>query len=197
MTANLLYLPIGGKLKTKSEEEARNRYMQLEGILSIQAGENPGYVHEGVRLVFDLLVALAQFEHAGHGGKGDHRGDVIGRAIVGDLGLLLQHANDRETDPADFHFLIDRGLAAEELLLDVGSNHDHAAALVRPVKELKGFRKIMIKAGESKDISFSIKSSDLAFYTKDMTFKAEPGDFKVFVGTNSVDCKEAAFTLME
>jgi chemotaxis protein MotA len=44
--ANLIYLPISGKLKAKSEEEARNRYMQLEGILSIQAGENPRIVRD-------------------------------------------------------------------------------------------------------------------------------------------------------
>ncbi|NOH01719.1 MAG: motility protein A [Chloroflexi bacterium] len=44
--ANLIYLPISGKLKAKSEEEARNRYMQLEGILAIQAGENPRIVRE-------------------------------------------------------------------------------------------------------------------------------------------------------
>jgi len=50
LTANLIYLPIGGKLKAKSEEEAHNRYMQLEGIISIQAGENP-------RIVRDKLTA--------------------------------------------------------------------------------------------------------------------------------------------
>ncbi len=50
LSANLIYLPIAGKLKAKSEEEARNRYMQLEGILSIQAGENP-------RIVRDKLTA--------------------------------------------------------------------------------------------------------------------------------------------
>lgn len=50
LTANLIYLPIAGKLKSKSEEESHNRYMQLEGILSIQAGENP-------RIVRDKLTA--------------------------------------------------------------------------------------------------------------------------------------------
>lgn len=50
LTANLIYLPIAGKLKAKDEEEARNRYMQLEGILAIQAGENP-------RIVRDKLTA--------------------------------------------------------------------------------------------------------------------------------------------
>lgn len=46
LSANLIFLPIGGKLKGKSEEEARIRYMQMEGILSIQAGENPRIVRE-------------------------------------------------------------------------------------------------------------------------------------------------------
>jgi chemotaxis protein MotA len=46
LSANLIFLPISGKLKSKSEEEARSRYMQLEGILSIQAGENPRIVRD-------------------------------------------------------------------------------------------------------------------------------------------------------
>lgn len=51
LTSNLIYLPLSGKLKAKSDEEARNRYMQLEGILAIQAGENP-------RIVRDKLSAF-------------------------------------------------------------------------------------------------------------------------------------------
>jgi len=58
LTANLIYLPIGGKLKAKSEEEAHNRYMQLEGIISIQAGENP-------RIVRDKLTAYLPPSEAG------------------------------------------------------------------------------------------------------------------------------------
>lgn len=46
LSANLVYLPIAGKLKSKSEEEASVRYMQLEGILAIQAGENPRVVRD-------------------------------------------------------------------------------------------------------------------------------------------------------
>ncbi|HEY4787135.1 MAG TPA: fibronectin type III-like domain-contianing protein, partial [Bacteroidales bacterium] len=74
---------------------------------------------------------------------------------------------------------------------------DLVGSVTRPVKELKGFRKVLIKTGESKEVTFTLRSSDLAFYTKDMTFKAEPGDFKVFVGTNSVDYREASFTLID
>jgi len=46
LSSNLIYLPLAGKLKAKSEEEARNRYMQMEGIVSIQAGENPRVVRD-------------------------------------------------------------------------------------------------------------------------------------------------------
>lgn len=74
---------------------------------------------------------------------------------------------------------------------------DLVGSVTRPVKELKGFKKVMIKAGEAKQIQFTLKPSDLAFYTRDMTFKAEPGDFRVFVGTSSVECKEAGFALTE
>lgn len=74
---------------------------------------------------------------------------------------------------------------------------DLIGSVTRPVKELKGFQKIFLKAGESKNINFTLTANDLAFFTRDMSFKAEPGNFKVFVGTNSVDCVESGFTLME
>ena len=49
LAANLIYLPLSGKLKGKSEEEAHMRYMQLEGIIAIQAGENPRIVREKLK----------------------------------------------------------------------------------------------------------------------------------------------------
>ena len=74
---------------------------------------------------------------------------------------------------------------------------DLVGSVIRPVKEMKGFKKVMLKVGETREITFTIKSGDLAFFTRDMSFKAEPGDFKVFVGTNSADCLEGGFTLTE
>jgi beta-glucosidase len=67
--------------------------------------------------------------------------------------------------------------------------------VTRPLKELKGFQKLKLKSGESRLVSFTLTSDDLAFYNLDMSFKAEAGDFKVFVGTNSADVLESAFTL--
>jgi beta-glucosidase len=72
---------------------------------------------------------------------------------------------------------------------------DMVGSITRPVKELKGFQKVFLKAGESKTLTFSLTANDLAFYNAKLEHRAEPGDFKVFVGTNSVEVKEAAFTL--
>ncbi len=68
-------------------------------------------------------------------------------------------------------------------------------SITRPVKELKGFQKIDLKAGESKNVSFTISADDLKFYNGDLKYVAEPGDFKVFIGGNSRDVKEADFKL--
>ncbi|TCD07041.1 beta-glucosidase BglX [Pedobacter frigidisoli] len=72
---------------------------------------------------------------------------------------------------------------------------DLVGSITRPVKELKGFQKVSLKAGEIKTISFNISDNDLNFYNSDLKFVAEPGDFQVFIGTNSRDVKTAAFTL--
>ncbi|TXK49362.1 beta-glucosidase BglX [Pontibacter qinzhouensis] len=72
---------------------------------------------------------------------------------------------------------------------------DLVGSVTRPVKELKGFQKINLKAGESREVTFKISADDLKFYNSDLKFVAEPGDFKLFIGTNSRDVKETAFTL--
>lgn len=72
---------------------------------------------------------------------------------------------------------------------------DVTASVNRPVKELKGFHKIALKKGESREVVFSITAEDLKFYDRNMKYTAEPGAFKVFVGTNSRDVAEAVFEL--
>jgi beta-glucosidase len=72
---------------------------------------------------------------------------------------------------------------------------DLVGSVTRPVKELKGFQKVELKAGESRDVTFTLRTSDLAFYTAAGKWEAEPGAFKVFVGGNSRDVKEAGFKL--
>lgn len=73
---------------------------------------------------------------------------------------------------------------------------DLVGSVTRPVKELKGFAKVSLKAGEKKQVSFTVTADDLAFYGLDMKKKAEPGDFKLWVGQSSADeSNEASFTL--
>ena len=70
---------------------------------------------------------------------------------------------------------------------------DIVGSVVRPVKELKGFQKIFLKKGESKQVSFTIDVNRLKFYNSGLKYIYEPGDFKVYIGGNSQDVKEATF----
>ena len=72
---------------------------------------------------------------------------------------------------------------------------DITASIVRPVKELKGFRKIKLKAGESKEISFVLSEKDLSFYDGTGQKHLESGAFKVFVGGDSEHVLEKDFTV--
>lgn len=62
---------------------------------------------------------------------------------------------------------------------------DVVGSVTRPVRELKGFEKVMLKKGERKTVTFNLSIEDLKFYNSDLDFVAEPGKFEVFVGTNS------------
>lgn len=72
---------------------------------------------------------------------------------------------------------------------------DLVGSVTRPVKELKGFQKIELKAGESKIVSFNISQADLKFYNYDLKYVSEPGKFQVFIGGNSRDVHSAEFEL--
>ena len=72
---------------------------------------------------------------------------------------------------------------------------DLVGSVTRPVKELKGFEKVTIRARESKDISFKITPEMLKFYNSDIQFVNEVGEFEVMIGTNSRDVKKATFSL--
>ena len=72
---------------------------------------------------------------------------------------------------------------------------DVTASIVRPVKELKAFQRILLKAGETKEINFTLTGKDLSFYDAEGNAKLEAGAFRIFVGSNSKDVLEANFTL--
>ncbi|MCU0382018.1 MAG: beta-glucosidase BglX [Chitinophagaceae bacterium] len=72
---------------------------------------------------------------------------------------------------------------------------DKVRSISPPVKELKGFQKVMLKKGESREVVFEITEPMLRFYNSDLKFVSEPGDFDVMVGGNSKDLQQMSFTL--
>ena len=72
---------------------------------------------------------------------------------------------------------------------------DLVGSVTRPVRELKGFQKVFLKAGESRTVSFKINTSDLAFYRRDMSWGTEPGMFQVFIGANAETTNGKTFVL--
>lgn len=72
---------------------------------------------------------------------------------------------------------------------------DVSASYVRPIKELKSFKKLYFKAGESKKVEFTITPSMLSFYDPEGNTLLESGSFTVFVGKNSKEVQEASFVL--
>ena len=72
---------------------------------------------------------------------------------------------------------------------------DVVASVTRPVKELKGFQKIFLKAGERQKVTFTLSARDLSFYNADLQWVVEPGQFEVQIGGHSQEVKKAVFTL--
>lgn len=72
---------------------------------------------------------------------------------------------------------------------------DIVGSVTRPVKELKGFQKVFLKAGETKEVEFTINPEMLKFYNYDLDYVYELGEFDVMIGNNSKDVKTARFTL--
>ena len=67
--------------------------------------------------------------------------------------------------------------------------HDVVASLARPVKELRRFKRVSLKAGEEETVTFTLSAQDLAFLGKDMKPTLEPGEFEVLVGSSSEDIR--------
>ncbi|MFK9084889.1 beta-glucosidase BglX [Pseudomonas neuropathica] len=73
---------------------------------------------------------------------------------------------------------------------------DETGSMIRPIKELKNFQKIMLKAGEQKVVHFTITEDDLKFYNTQLKYVAEPGKFNVQIGLDSQDVTQQSFELL-
>ncbi|WP_372009425.1 beta-glucosidase BglX [Paenibacillus chitinolyticus] len=72
---------------------------------------------------------------------------------------------------------------------------DMAGEIVRPVKELKAYRKLFLKPGETAEVRFDLTEEQLRYHHSDLSFASDPGEFAVFVGPNSRDTAELRFRL--
>lgn len=72
---------------------------------------------------------------------------------------------------------------------------DLVGSVTRPVKELKGFKRIQLKPGESKKVTFEINTSELAFYNDEMKKVTEPGEFHLWIGGSSSTDLQASFII--
>ncbi|MEO8491393.1 MULTISPECIES: beta-glucosidase BglX [unclassified Pseudomonas] len=73
---------------------------------------------------------------------------------------------------------------------------DVAGSMIRPIKELKNFQKVMLKAGEVRTLHFTITEEDLKFYNTQLKYAAEPGEFNVQIGLDSQDVQQQTFELL-
>ncbi|OPJ62132.1 beta-glucosidase BglX [Clostridium oryzae] len=100
----------------------------------------------------------------------------------------------------------DSSIAASVMIKNTGSVdgeeivqlyiRDISGSVVRPVKELKGYKKIYLKAGEERQVSFEIREDMLRFYNSKMELKSEKGKFNVMVGPNSKELMTLEFKLI-
>ncbi|MGG4169054.1 glycoside hydrolase family 3 N-terminal domain-containing protein [Rossellomorea vietnamensis] len=72
---------------------------------------------------------------------------------------------------------------------------DHSGEVIRPVKELKDFRKISLKPGETTNVTFTISEEQLRYHHSDLQYKSDPGTFTAYIGRNSKDVIERTFIL--
>jgi beta-glucosidase len=72
---------------------------------------------------------------------------------------------------------------------------DVVGTTTRPLRELKGFEKISLEPGETKTVKFEITPELMSHYNYDLDFVAEPGEFIVYIGTDSTTENSASFTL--
>ncbi|WP_300437445.1 beta-glucosidase BglX [Christiangramia sp.] len=75
--------------------------------------------------------------------------------------------------------------------------HDKVRSITPPGKELKAFKKIMLKKGESKTVTFEVSPEDLKFYNSDLKYVAEPGEFEFFIAGSSDSEFDGSFTLKD
>lgn len=74
---------------------------------------------------------------------------------------------------------------------------DITGEVVRPLRELKGFKKIWLEPGETKEVAFTLTEEQLRYYHSDLSHESDAGKFNLYIGANSRDAAEYAFELIK
>ena len=74
---------------------------------------------------------------------------------------------------------------------------DVVSSVTRPVKEFCAFQQVELGPGEKRELEFELSAEDLGFFNRDNVFVTEPGEFRVYAGSNSMEVKENTFTLIK
>ena len=103
-----------------------------------------------------------------------------------------------------YHFAGEGSITAKVTVRNTGTREgtetvqlyirDLVGSVTRPVKQLKGFERVTLAPGESREVSFTINAETLSFYRADMSFGPEAGDFRLFIGGSSATDNAATFT---
>ncbi len=166
-----------------------------------------GDCNPGGKLPISLPVTVGQvpvyYNHKPSGGRSNWKGDYVGvssrpvfpfghglsftRFAYGNLVIKPQQAAATDTVHIDVDVTNAGDRSGDEVVQLY--LHDGVASVTRPVKELKGFKRIALGAGERKTVSFELPVSQLRFYDRDMHFVVEPGTIEVMVGGSSEDIR--------
>lgn len=68
--------------------------------------------------------------------------------------------------------------------------------VTRPIKELKGFKKVTIRKGETIDVSFTLNMNELSYYHNDMSYTYDPGEFDLYIGPDSSEGLVTSFSIL-
>jgi beta-glucosidase len=74
--------------------------------------------------------------------------------------------------------------------------HDRVASVTRPLRELRGFQRVLLAPGETKAVRLTLSEADLAFWRADMTYGTEPGAFEVMTGPSAAETQSTEFELL-
>lgn len=147
-------------------ENARTLYTDAKDVKQTSVGDVSHYMDSGKQPLFPFGFGLSysRFEYS----------DLsLSSSTISVNDSLVVSVNLKNTSDMD-------GVEVAQLYV-----RDLVGTIIRPVKELKGFQRVSLKAGETKTITFTLSSDDLAFYGIDMVLNTEPGYFNIWVGGSS------------